>query len=389
MTIPRLELMAILIGNTSSTIRHDTTGPHQYKEENPVDVATRGLNPKQLKGFMPCKWLRLLRTTAWILKFIRLTTKSGLSWLQQAQSEGVNDDEINKWNLFYTEDDKLWRSTSRLENSELPETSKYPMYLPRHNPIRNSLYYNNMKIYACRSFKSPPMVSLPETHVNRSRAFAHVGVDYFGPLSFKGNSVPTKRWALRTITTQVTVFNFLAKDGMKWKNIVSKAPWQGGIYERLIGLTKNPLKRAIGRKYLAERELVTLIAEVEGIFNARPLTYVNFDDCRTHTKGNYLTQRSTKRTPRKGEIALLNESGIPRGMWKLLRIKGVKIDKDGQVMNVQVETPTGKLLDRPINVLYPLEVNNDEDHLELNSKESTKVLEIEQDTGKLQEPIAM
>uniref|UniRef100_A0A1I7VXF0 DUF5641 domain-containing protein n=1 Tax=Loa loa TaxID=7209 RepID=A0A1I7VXF0_LOALO len=243
---------------------------------------------------------------------------------------------------------------------------------------------------------------------------------------------------------------------MKWKNIVSKAPWQGGIYERLIGLTKNPLKRAIGRKYLAERELVTLIAEVEGIFNARPLTYVNFDDCviirptdfilpntslhlpmikdddtqeefiphrldtkerlvkywestlktldifweifrteyltslREHTQREITSPKGAqKRTPRKGEIALLNESGIPRGMWKLLRIKGVKIDKDGQVMNVQVETPTGKLLDRPINVLYPLEVNNDEDHLELNSKESTKVLEIEQDTGKLQEPIAM
>ncbi|VDN85528.1 unnamed protein product [Brugia pahangi] len=42
-------------------------------------------------------------------------------------------------------------------------------------------------------------------------------------------------------------------------------------------------------------------------------------------------------------------------MWKLLRIKDIKIDKDGKVRNVQVETPTGKLLDRPINVLYPLE----------------------------------
>uniref|UniRef100_A0A1I7W404 DUF5641 domain-containing protein n=1 Tax=Loa loa TaxID=7209 RepID=A0A1I7W404_LOALO len=96
-----------------------------------------------------------------------------------------------------------------------------------------------------------------------------------------------------------------------------------------------------------------------------------------------------KRTPRKGEIVLLNESGIPRGMWKLLRIKDVKIDKDGQVRNVQVETPTGKLLNRPINVLYPLEVNNDEDHLELNNKESPKVLEIESDTVEHQEPIAM
>uniref|UniRef100_A8PDR0 DUF5641 domain-containing protein n=1 Tax=Brugia malayi TaxID=6279 RepID=A8PDR0_BRUMA len=63
-------------------------------------------------------------------------------------------------------------------------------------------------------------------------------------------------------------------------------------------------------------------------------------------------KRAQRRTPRKGEIVLLNESHIPRRMWKLLRIKDIKTDKGGEVRNVQVETPTGKLLDRPINILY-------------------------------------
>ncbi|VIO92955.1 Uncharacterized protein BM_BM17454 [Brugia malayi] len=76
-------------------------------------------------------------------------------------------------------------------------------------------------------------------------------------------------------------------------------------------------------------------------------------------------------------------------MWKLLRIKDIKIDKDGKVRNVQVETPTGKLLDRPINVLYPLEVNDEEIHLEPNKKENMKIPETEQNTEELQEPIAM
>ncbi|VDN95758.1 unnamed protein product [Brugia pahangi] len=103
---------------------------------------------------------------------------------------------------------------------------------------------------------------------------------------------------------------------------------------------------------------------------------------RTHAKGNYLIQ-AQKRTPRKGEIVLLNESGIPRGMWKLLRIKDIEIDKDGKVRNVQVETPTGKLLDRSINVLYPLEVNDEEIHLEPNKKENMKIPETEQNTEEL------
>ncbi|VIO92086.1 Uncharacterized protein BM_BM17403 [Brugia malayi] len=141
---------------------------------------------------------------------------------------------------------------------------------------------------------------------------------------------------------------------MTWKNIISKAPWQGGIYERLIGLTKNALRRAIGRKFLAERELVTLIAEVEGILNTRPLTYANFDDCVIIRPIDFILPNASLHLP-------INE----------------------------VETPTGKLLDRPINVLYPLEVNDEEIHLEPNEKENMKIPETEQNTEELQEPIAM
>uniref|UniRef100_A0A8R1Y247 U6 snRNA-associated Sm-like protein LSm5 n=1 Tax=Onchocerca volvulus TaxID=6282 RepID=A0A8R1Y247_ONCVO len=38
------------------------------------------------------------------------------------------------------------------------------------------------------------MPSLPETRVKRSRIFAHVGLDYLGPLSVKVDSGVTKRW---------------------------------------------------------------------------------------------------------------------------------------------------------------------------------------------------
>uniref|UniRef100_A0A1I7VE71 Pao retrotransposon peptidase n=1 Tax=Loa loa TaxID=7209 RepID=A0A1I7VE71_LOALO len=74
MTIPRLELMAILIGTRAAQFvmtqldltnikicskssrgirRTKCTFRYIPSEENPVDVATRGLNPKQLRGFMP------------------------------------------------------------------------------------------------------------------------------------------------------------------------------------------------------------------------------------------------------------------------------------------------------------------------------------------------
>ena len=53
------------------------------------------------------------------------------------------------------------------------------------------------------------------------------------------------------------------------------APWQGGFYERLIGVTKSALMKAIGRTKMTFEELRTLVAEVEAIVNDRPLTKVS------------------------------------------------------------------------------------------------------------------
>lgn len=43
--------------------------------------------------------------------------------------------------------------------------------------------------------------------------------------------------------------------------------WTGGIYEKLIGITKNAMRKATGRKLLKETEFLTLIVEIEAILN--------------------------------------------------------------------------------------------------------------------------
>ena len=51
----------------------------------------------------------------------------------------------------------------------------------------------------------------------------------------------------------------------------------GGFYERLVGLTKRALKKAVGKTCLTEKQLVTILAEVEAVVNSRPLVYVDDD----------------------------------------------------------------------------------------------------------------
>uniref|UniRef100_A0A8R1XYB1 Integrase catalytic domain-containing protein n=1 Tax=Onchocerca volvulus TaxID=6282 RepID=A0A8R1XYB1_ONCVO len=459
--------------------------------------------------------------------------------IKQAQAEGITEEERKKWNL-YRDDQSLWRSLSRLENSELEEGSKHPIYLPRHNPVTELLiqqYHEDLfhagiahtlaemrrrfwipkgrsevkrvlnKCRACKRwttkpFKLPDMPNLPENRVIRSRTFAHVGLDYMGPLSVKIDSGLTKRWvALFTCFTtravhleiaenlsaecflhifrrfiarrgcpesvlsdnasqfqlvfktmkeqDIKLTNFFAKKGMVWENIVPRAPWSGGVYERIIGLTKRAMRRAIGRRLLWERELITLITEIEGILNTRPLTYVNFDDyviirpidfitpnaslvtplindddqeefiphrlnnkeklirhwlntlkvldifwetwkneyltsLRERTQRQHISPRNVEtRIPREKEIVLVNEPDIPRGMWKLARIKEIKKGTDGEVRNAIIEMPHGRFLVRPINSLCPLEVDDVS-----NSRSQSPVFEKPMNKSKQEEPIA-
>uniref|UniRef100_A0A1I7V9L0 C2H2-type domain-containing protein n=1 Tax=Loa loa TaxID=7209 RepID=A0A1I7V9L0_LOALO len=153
----------------------------------------------------------------------KFTQRAGLYQHEKIHTETITEEEVEKWNLYYDED-KLWKPQSRLENSELDEQSKYPIYLPRHNAaIELSIREQHEALYHAgtahtlselrRKFWIPkgrtevkriinnctgckPMVSeticpscrkqnLPETRVNRSRAFANIGLDYLGPLSIK------------------------------------------------------------------------------------------------------------------------------------------------------------------------------------------------------------
>ena len=49
----------------------------------------------------------------------------------------------------------------------------------------------------------------------------------------------------------------------------------------MVGLTKNALRKAIGRAFLCTEDFITLLAEVEGVINSRPLCYVAADSLTT------------------------------------------------------------------------------------------------------------
>ena len=66
---------------------------------------------------------------------------------------------------------------------------------------------------------------------------------------------------------------------IRWTLIVELAPWMGGFYERLVGVTKIVLCKTLGTNCLTLTQLSTILteAEAEAVVNSRPLVYVEND----------------------------------------------------------------------------------------------------------------
>ena len=84
-----------------------------------------------------------------------------------------------------------------------------------------------------------------------------------------------KAW--KSTITDEKVQGFTSNVGIKWKFIVEFSPWMGGFYERLVGMVKSSLRKAIQKKFLSTTQFRTYATECERILNSRPLVYIDDD----------------------------------------------------------------------------------------------------------------
>ena len=171
----------------------------------------------------------------------------------------------------------------------------------------------------CRRHKATPYVAqesaLPLDRITQSPPFSRCGCDYFGPFltSDRGKvwglificctsravsldcvsdmSAPTLMNRIRCLVARYGPIQTMYSDNAKsfkkvaellssqilWKFIPDRSPHWGGFYERLIGTIKSCLRKSIGRACLSLDNFSTLLVEIEGILNHRPLTYVGED----------------------------------------------------------------------------------------------------------------
>ena len=222
-------------------------------------------------------------------------------------------------------------------------------------------------------------------------------------------------WLLKNKRTQ----DFSANQGITWKFILEKAPWWGGYYERMVQLVKRSLRKVLGKAQLSYEELLTVLKEVEGVLNSRPLTYVYSDiteepltpshlvigrrlstlpsttelsdDEETASKlgrraqylnkllenfwkrwsNEYLvglrefhhcgTKGDRNKEAKVGDVVLIHDDSQARSKWKLGEIVELINSRDGYKRGavLRVITKKGKpsKLRRPMQKLFPLEVD--------------------------------
>ena len=97
-------------------------------------------------------------------------------------------------------------------------------------------------------------------------------------VSDNGQTFKAAAKAIQAVIQSREVQGHLTGLGVVWKFNIERAPWWGGIFERMVCSTKRCLKKIIGRAKFTYDELLTSLVKVEMIINSRPLTYVSPDD---------------------------------------------------------------------------------------------------------------
>ena len=97
-------------------------------------------------------------------------------------------------------------------------------------------------------------------------------------ISDNGRTFEATAKKINSVFSSQEVKWYFGQQGIKWRINVPRAPWWGGIFERLVRSTKRCLRKILSQAKLSYEELLTAIAEVELVLNSRPWTYVSAED---------------------------------------------------------------------------------------------------------------
>ena len=219
----------------------------------------------------------------------------------------------------------------------------------------------------------------------------------------------------------IKIRGFLERQSIVWQFNLSKAPWWGGQYERIIGLTKQAMYKVLGKAKLRYSELQELLLDIEVTLNNRPLTYVEEDiqlplltpnmmllsdnnalldpeptgitDKHLRKRAKYLMKcrenmwkrwrneyirslrerhnlkhKENSEQIKVGQVVIIKGDGKNRGEWNIGIVEQLIRGRDKVVRGARLKSKRSHI-ERAVELLYPLELECDNtENKELNPK---------------------
>ena len=266
-------------------------------------------------------------------------------------------------------------------------------WVPRLRQLVKKLRFHcvGCKRFQAKAFNKPPPGILPKERTEAVRPFQVVGVDYAGPIRYKagkgkeGNHMfcylhavlpehtvnqfmmclkgfiarrgrPSKMYSdsaktcgsveekLKVIIRNEKLNDYLARQDIQWTFNLSKAPWWGGQFERIIRLVKQAMQKIMGKAKLKLEDLKEVMLDTEATLNNRLLCYVEDDIQQPELTPNVMMLGSDNALLQE-DIGAIADKGLKKGggylercketLWKRWSNEYVKALREGHNMRHQ------------------------------------------------------
>ncbi|GFX36750.1 integrase catalytic domain-containing protein [Trichonephila clavipes] len=168
-------------------------------------------------------------------------------------------------NLFpFVDGEGIVRVGGRLENASVPYLHKHPAILPKaiHLELLSDL-------------TSDALIATLKRFTSRRGKCSKIYTD--NATNFvRANSILKKFHKLINFPDE-NLAKYFVSENIEWKFLPPKSPHFGGLWEAGVKSVKHHLKRAIGNLHFTFEEFETIMIQVEGILNSRPLTPLSSD----------------------------------------------------------------------------------------------------------------
>ncbi|GBM07391.1 hypothetical protein AVEN_26471-1 [Araneus ventricosus] len=306
------------IGNRVSKIQDLTENckwRHISSHLNPADIISRGTDPQELAKLtlwwhgpqmsqddsleIPVQNIDVSSDKLYLSELKNLTNCSLISTVDSSFLDNLLNVSNNFCKLIRTVA-FIFRFFNNLRSTRIDFCG--PFYI-KYKGQRNGIYQKcYVTVFICFATKAihletvtdltaDAMIATLKRFFSRRGTSSSICTD--NATNFKGANSDLKRLQSMFSRPPEPIANYLTNEQVTWKFIPPRSPNFDGLWEEDIKSFKHHLKRTFGNSRLTIEQFLTVVIQIEGILNSRPLTPLSSDpdNFEILTPGHFLIGR--------------------------------------------------------------------------------------------------